>query len=47
VHGALTEDAGATWVGCAVIVDALENASDRRKLKTRGIVHLRELNRIG
>lgn len=43
----LTEDAGATWVGSAVIVDALENSTDRRRLNLRALIHLRDLDRVG
>ena len=42
----LAEDAGAQWVGAAVIVDALENASDRRQLNLRGFLHVRELEKL-
>lgn len=41
----LVQDAGATWVGAAVIVDGLESARDRRALNLRGLLHLRELER--
>lgn len=39
----LTADADAHWIGAAVIVDGLENASTRRDLKLRSLLHLREL----
>ena len=39
----LVADAGAHWVGAAVIVDALESAATRRELHLRGILHHREL----
>jgi adenine phosphoribosyltransferase len=42
----LAEDAGATWVGSAVIVDALENATDRRTLNMRALVHVRDLEKV-
>lgn len=42
----LTQDAGASWVGAAVIVDALEHATDRRQLNLRGLVHLRDLDKL-
>lgn len=36
-------DAGATWLGISVIVDALELPELRRPLKLRSILHVREL----
>jgi adenine phosphoribosyltransferase len=42
----LTQDVGATWVGAAVIVDGLESGTDRRALNLRGLIHLRDLNRL-
>ena len=42
----LAEDAGAQWVGAAVIVDALENASHRRQLNLRGLLHFRGLENL-
>lgn len=42
----LTEAAGAQWIGAAVIVDAVENASERRQLKLRGLLHVRELEKL-
>lgn len=38
-------DAGATWLGAAVLVDGLENASDRRNLNLRAVLRLRDLRR--
>lgn len=40
----LVSDAGAEWLGAALIVDALENSADRRALNARGLVHVRELS---
>lgn len=40
----LVDDAGAAWLGAAVIVDALESASQRRTVNLRGLLHVRELN---
>jgi adenine phosphoribosyltransferase len=40
---ALVVKSGATWAGAAVIVDGLENSSDRRALALRGLVNLRAL----
>lgn len=39
----LVDDTRATWLGAAVVVDALENSSDRRALKLRGLIHVRDL----
>ena len=41
----LTLDAGASWVGAAVIVDGLESSATRRELNLRALIHLRELER--
>jgi adenine phosphoribosyltransferase len=41
-HG-LVEDGGGTWVGAALVVDALEEPSTRRRLNVRSILHVREL----
>jgi adenine phosphoribosyltransferase len=41
----LVNDAEATWLGAAVVVDALENSADRRMLNLRSLLHLRELDR--
>jgi adenine phosphoribosyltransferase len=41
----LVIDAQATWLGAAVVVDALENAADRRTLNLRSLLHIRELDR--
>jgi adenine phosphoribosyltransferase len=40
----LTADAGASWVGAAVIVDGLEKSATRRELNVRSLLHLRELD---
>ena len=42
VH-ALVEDAGASWVGASVIVDALEDSRVRRALNLTSLLHVREL----
>lgn len=39
----LVGDARATWLGAAVVVDALESSADRRNLNLRGLLHVREL----
>lgn len=39
----LVEDAGAHWLGAAVIVDALESSDRRRDLNRRSLLHVREL----
>ncbi len=41
----LTADAGASWIGAAIIVDSLENSADRRALRLRSLLHLRDLRR--
>ena len=41
----LVDDAGATWLGAAVVVDALESSADRRALRLRSLLHVRELRR--
>ncbi|HEY5034867.1 MAG TPA: phosphoribosyltransferase family protein [Candidatus Dormibacteraeota bacterium] len=41
-HG-LTADSRATWLGAAVIVDALEDARLRRDLNVRSLLHNREI----
>lgn len=41
----LVHDAQASWLGAAVIVDALESAAARRTLGLRGLLHLRDLRR--
>ncbi len=41
----LTLDAGARWVGAAVIVDGVEKSATRRDLNLRALIHLRELER--
>ncbi len=40
---ALVEDAGASWIGVAVIVDALTEPRLRRDLAVKSLVHIREL----
>jgi len=40
---ALVEDAGAHWLGAAVIVDALESSHHRRDLNRRSLLHVCEL----
>ncbi|MCL2422619.1 MAG: phosphoribosyltransferase [Micrococcales bacterium] len=40
---ALVADAGATWIGAAVVVDALKNPQLRRELGVRSLVHVRDL----
>lgn len=40
---ALTEDAGAQWIGAAVIVDALDQSRVRRELTVRALLHIRDL----
>lgn len=42
----LVDDAEGAWVGAAVIVDGLQSSSDRRRLQVRGLLHLRELDRL-
>lgn len=42
VH-ALVQDAGASWVGASVIVDALEDSRARRSLRLTSLLHVREL----
>ncbi|WP_328649099.1 phosphoribosyltransferase family protein [Amycolatopsis sp. NBC_00348] len=44
-HGAhlLTQDAGATWLGAAIVVDALSSNQVRRHLNVRSLLHIREL----
>ncbi|MFD5089462.1 phosphoribosyltransferase family protein [Amycolatopsis thailandensis] len=39
----LTQDAEATWLGAATVVDALTNNQIRRRLNVRSLVHIREL----
>ncbi|WP_033290614.1 phosphoribosyltransferase family protein [Amycolatopsis jejuensis] len=40
---ALAADAGATWVGVAVIVDGLRRNEPRRQLRVRSLLHVRDL----
>ncbi|MDQ7809478.1 phosphoribosyltransferase family protein [Amycolatopsis sp. A133] len=44
-HGArlLTQDAEATWLGAATVVDALDSNQVRRQLNVRSLLHIREL----
>lgn len=42
----LADQAGAQWVGSAVIVDGLESAATRRQLILRSIFRLREFDRL-
>ncbi|WP_328615562.1 phosphoribosyltransferase family protein [Amycolatopsis sp. NBC_00355] len=44
-HGAhlLVEDAEATWIGAATVVDALSGNQVRRHLNVRSLLHVREL----
>ncbi|HET6706447.1 phosphoribosyltransferase family protein [Amycolatopsis sp.] len=39
----LTQDAEATWLGAAVVVDALSSSRVRRDLDVRSLLHIREL----
>lgn len=39
----LVEDTGATWLGVAVVVDALESNVVRRRLGVRSLIHHRDL----
>ncbi|GAB3165267.1 phosphoribosyltransferase family protein [Amycolatopsis stemonae] len=39
----LTQDAGATWLGAATVVDALTGNRLRRHLNVRSLLHVREL----
>ncbi|WP_330473182.1 phosphoribosyltransferase family protein [Terrabacter sp. C0L_2] len=39
----LTVQAGASWLGAAVIVDGLEDSAHRRKYDVRSLLHLRDL----
>jgi adenine phosphoribosyltransferase len=39
----LTQDAGATWLGAATVVDALSSNQVRRQLNVRSLLHVREL----
>lgn len=41
-HG-LVEDAGGTWLGAAVLVDALTDRALRRRLQVRSLFHVRDL----
>jgi len=41
----LVDESGASWLGAAVIVDALETPGHRRPLGLRSLVHVRELGR--
>jgi adenine phosphoribosyltransferase len=39
----LTQDAEATWLGAATVVDALDSNQVRRHLSVRSLLHIREL----
>jgi adenine phosphoribosyltransferase len=39
----LTQDAEATWLGAATVVDALHSHQTRRHLNVRSLLHIREL----
>jgi adenine phosphoribosyltransferase len=39
----LVEAAGATWLGVATVVDALESNEVRRRLNVRSLLHMRDL----
>lgn len=39
----IVDDVGATWVGTAVIIDALESHATRRDLAVKSLMHHREL----
>jgi len=39
----LTQDAKATWLGAATVVDALSSNQVRRHLNVRSLLHIREL----
>ncbi len=39
----LVEDAAATWIGAATVVDALSSNQARRQLNVRSLLHVREL----
>lgn len=43
----LVRDAGAAWLGAAVIVDGLEDARVRRELSVRALLHQRVLDNLG
>src|SRR6266498_5937770 len=40
----IVDEVGATWVGAAVIIDALESHATRRELAVRSLMHHRELS---
>ncbi|MGI4895932.1 MAG: hypothetical protein ACRYF3_12545, partial [Janthinobacterium lividum] len=40
---ALVQDAGASWVGASVVVDALEDSRARRSLNLTSLLRVREL----
>lgn len=42
----LVADAGASWVGAAVVVDALSDSRLRRSLEIRSLLHLRDLRDV-
>lgn len=39
----LVEQAGATWIGAAVVVDGLEGSAQRRRYNVRSLLHMRDL----
>lgn len=39
----LTAQAGASWLGAAIIVDGLEDSAHRRKYSVRRLLHLPDL----
>lgn len=39
----LTQDAGATWLGVATVIDALTGNEVRRRLDVRSLMHVRQL----
>ncbi|MEV5717091.1 hypothetical protein AB0L41_24645 [Amycolatopsis mediterranei] len=39
----LVEDAGATWIGAATVLDGLRGNQVRRRLDVRSLLHVREL----
>ncbi len=39
----LVEDAGATWIGAATVVDGLRSNQVRRRLNVRSLLHVRDL----
>lgn len=39
----IADEIGATWIGVAVVVDALEGHAIRRELNVKSLLHHREL----